>query len=257
MNTPTLISFSGGRSSAMMTKKLQDIGFAKDTHIVFANTGKETPETLDFVNECDKRWNLGVIWIEYIPQKPFFKIVTYETASRKGEPFEALIDKRKYLPNIAHRMCTGELKVKPMKQLMKSLKYKFWNVALGIRYDEPLRWGRILQNTQKEPFFYELPLYEWGVTKADVKKFWSEQDFDLQLKGYQGNCDLCFLKGKAKLIQLIRENPAKADWWIQQEKKVQNTFKKDNSYSDLVDVATNQLEIDFESIDYPCHCNID
>jgi hypothetical protein len=38
--------------------------FAWDGKVfVFANTGKERTETLDFV-KCDKRWDLGVKWVE-------------------------------------------------------------------------------------------------------------------------------------------------------------------------------------------------
>jgi hypothetical protein len=32
-------------------------------HVLFANT--ERPETLDFVEECSRRWNVRVRWIEY------------------------------------------------------------------------------------------------------------------------------------------------------------------------------------------------
>lgn len=49
--TPRLISFSGGRSSAMMLKILADNGLRDTDHVVFANTGKERHETLDFVHE--------------------------------------------------------------------------------------------------------------------------------------------------------------------------------------------------------------
>jgi 3'-phosphoadenosine 5'-phosphosulfate sulfotransferase (PAPS reductase)/FAD synthetase len=49
------VSFSGGRSSAMMAKIMID-NYPKDELIfTFANTGRELPETLDFVNECDIR----------------------------------------------------------------------------------------------------------------------------------------------------------------------------------------------------------
>ena len=52
------VSFSGGRSSAMMAKIMID-NYPKDELIfTFANTGKEMPETLDFVDACDKAWNL-------------------------------------------------------------------------------------------------------------------------------------------------------------------------------------------------------
>jgi len=60
-----LISFSGGRTSAMMTKYLLEN--YKDKYnmiVVFANTGKERKETLDFVNMCDKEFGFNCVWVE-------------------------------------------------------------------------------------------------------------------------------------------------------------------------------------------------
>ncbi len=48
------------------------------------------------------------------------------------------------------------------------------------------------------------------------------QPFDLGIPAYAGNCMLCFLKGRAKLLRLIREDPGSADWWIAQERRVSN-----------------------------------
>ncbi len=260
MILPTLISFSGGRSSAYMTYKMIFEQKIENYVVTFANTGKESNATLDFVNECDLRWKLNVVWLEYNPtQAGKFEIVNYETASRNGELFQKLLDAKSFLPNVVARFCTGELKVKVMKKYMQSLGYKRWNVAMGIRFDEPLRWARYIQNTQKEPFYYLLPLVEYESTKEDVMSFWSQSHFDLQLRQDEGNCDLCLLKGKAKLIRLMRENPAKAEWWIANEKRVDGRFRKRESYSDLLQVATSQQEIftnEFD-IDFPCHCNAD
>ncbi|MDR6195660.1 phosphoadenosine phosphosulfate reductase family protein [Siphonobacter sp. SORGH_AS_0500] len=254
----TVISFSGGRSSAMMTKRMIDSGKYENRVIVFANTGKERHETLDFVHECDIRWNLGVVWLEYDPATKF-RITSYENASRNGEPFTTLLSTKVYLPNRVKRYCTGELKVKPIKRYIQSLGVKNWDNAMGIRYDEPLRWGKMIQNTQHEPWFNVLPLYEDEIVKADVSAFWRSQDFDLQLESYQGNCDLCFMKGKKKLTRLIRENPDSATWWLNQESQVGGTFRQRESYSRLVEYSNQPLEpslFDFEP-DYPCHCNID
>ena len=60
MEHVNVINFSGGRTSAYMTKRLINEG--GDYIITFQNTGKEMPATLDFINECDKRWNLNIVW---------------------------------------------------------------------------------------------------------------------------------------------------------------------------------------------------
>ena len=50
-----IVSFSGGRSSAMMLHILMENGEQVDA-VLFYNTGKERPETLDFVQEWSDRW---------------------------------------------------------------------------------------------------------------------------------------------------------------------------------------------------------
>lgn len=52
---PALISFSGGRTSALMLKRIIDAHggtLPADVFVAFANTGREREETLRFVHEC-------------------------------------------------------------------------------------------------------------------------------------------------------------------------------------------------------------
>ena len=59
----------GGETSAYMTKLLIDE--LKDSDIavsvVFANTGQENEQTLEFVRDCEKWFNYPVSWIESVP----------------------------------------------------------------------------------------------------------------------------------------------------------------------------------------------
>ena len=48
------ISFSGGRSSAVMTKMVLQKYPDAEIQITFANTGFEHEDTLRFVNDCDR-----------------------------------------------------------------------------------------------------------------------------------------------------------------------------------------------------------
>lgn len=229
---PALISFSGGRTSGFMLFKILQAHKGKlpdDVHVVFANTGKEAPETLDFVNECSEKFNVKIHWVEhyYGPERPIHrtKEVTYETASRNGEPFERLIDQRGLLPNPANRMCTSELKIKVMQRFMRKLKgYENWHTAIGLRYDEPRRVASSKRANDYERWTNITPLYDAKHTVEDVTKFWKKQNFDLKLtnadgKTPAGNCDLCFLKGMKTINSILKERPEMADWWIKQEKK--------------------------------------
>lgn len=231
-----VIQNSGGRSSAYMTERLlQDEKYKNNCIILFQNTGKENDATLDFVNECDRRWQAlygkQIYWLEYNPDsEKKFDIVDFFTAHRtaditKKSPFEKLIKKRKFLPNRVARFCTQDLKIRISKYFMLSLGYKHWKSCIGIRYDEPRRHNSKVD--LKERFENFMPMIEWKTTKEDVNNFWKQMPFDLQLKPHEGNCDLCFLKGAGKKRQIIREHPEKADWWIKMENEIGATFRKD------------------------------
>ena len=59
------------------------------------------PATLDFINECDQRWNLNIVWLEFRYGNNF-EVVSYETASRNGRPFnEAIEHKKHFLQNLS------------------------------------------------------------------------------------------------------------------------------------------------------------
>lgn len=222
---PALVSFSGGRSSAFMLKHILDAHsgiLPSDVVVAFMNTGKERPQTLEFVAECAERWCVPVDWLEYRDGKTV--PVTFQTASREGEPFEALIRARQFLPNPVARFCTQELKVRRARDLMRELGHRHWDMVIGIRADEPRRVAKLraANESGKERWDQIAPMAVVGVTKEDVISWWAQQPFDLRLpnvdgKTPAGNCDLCFLKGKGVIQQLMRERPEWADWWIRME----------------------------------------
>ncbi|MGA0233875.1 MAG: Nin-like protein, partial [Saprospiraceae bacterium] len=103
LNHAAVISFSGGRTSGYMLKQFIEAndGLPNDCLVTFANTGKEEEATLEFVDRCSKEWEVPIIWLEYQwaeKTKDRFKVVDFQTAARNGEPFEALIHAKKYLP---------------------------------------------------------------------------------------------------------------------------------------------------------------
>jgi 3'-phosphoadenosine 5'-phosphosulfate sulfotransferase (PAPS reductase)/FAD synthetase len=244
-----IINFSGGRTSAYMCKRLIDEG--GEYLITFQNTGKELNKTLDFIHECDKRWNLNIVWLEFRYGNNF-EVVTYETASRDGRPFDELIEHKKhFLPNQRFRYCTQELKINTLKRYLKSIGIKEYTSYNGIRYDEPRRWNKI----KNSDYDVELPLVKWKITKQDVLNFWRKQDFDLMVNEPYGNCDCCFLKGKGKLSIIAKEKPELLNWWI--NKEIKSTFKKEISYQQILDKSQNQLGLWDDDPSFECFCNID
>lgn len=215
-----LISFSGGRTSAYMTWWL--LNNKKDDYemiVVFANTGKEREETLEFVNRCDIEFSFNVVWVEafvhYESNKGTTHIVTnFKDAERNGQPFEDMIFKYG-LPNQKAPHCSRELKKQPIKSYAKSIGWTKYKTALGIRSDEPKRLDWVAKKKHNFLYFAEL----FHVSQSDVNNFWSKQSFDLELASYEGNCDLCWKKGLRKLMTIVQDKPELADWWREMENK--------------------------------------
>lgn len=223
-----------------------------DVHFNFNNTGKEVEETLIFVEGLRKRWGVPITWIEFdgtYGNGLSWKIVDFQSASRNGEPFEKML--RYYdqlrkeekgeppiLPNPVNRMCTDRMKIKASAWWMKSLGYSEWTAVIGIRRDEPRRYTRMMASNGKERWENVMPMYEDGILQADVQAYWKAQDIDLGIDSDFGNCDLCFLKHENKILRTIRRRPQSAVWWIAQEERTGQRFRKDRpSYKELAFVA--------------------
>ena len=217
-----LISFSGGETSAYMTQwLLKQFAGWMDMVVVFANTGEENEQTLEFVNKCDKHFGFNTVWIEAITNPENrkgvrAKIVTFETASRNGEPFESCIAKMG-IPNIKTPHCSRDLKKAPIRAYAKSIGWKDYRTAIGIRSDEM---DRISDNREKEKLWY--PLIDIEITKPHVNRFWRDMPFRLELKGYQGNCKVCWKKSLRKLLTIAKEDKGAFDNFKKWEDKYGN-----------------------------------
>lgn len=249
---PTCISFSGGRTSAYMLHRVleENGGLPKEAVVCFANTGKEDEATLKFVHDCETNWNVPIVWLEY--RKTGHIVVDYKTASRNGEPFAELIEKKKFLPHAMARFCTEELKVKPIKEYTQLADDQ---TMVGVRADEKRRIPKMRARGML------IPLADAGITQDDVQQFWTKSSFDLGLQFRDGvtalgNCDLCFMKGKYQIASMIAQNPDLAVWWAEQENKIGATFAKDRpSYQAMLKFSKDQIDMfDKEEQSIPCFC---
>lgn len=265
---PTCISFSGGRTSAyMLWRVLQSNGGLPAKAVVcFANTGKEDEATLRFVRDCGEQWGVSITWVEYRNDESGFAVVGFDTASRDGEPFEAIIRKRNYLPNPVTRFCTSELKIRTMHKWLRAnwralgwdAEDMEWNQMIGIRADEHRRVAKIRARghsteTVKETML--MPLADAGVTVQDIAEFWAQQPFTLELPTHNGrtlagNCDLCFLKPAQQVRTLIAEKPERAVWWARMEALALASrpdgavFRKDRpSYAQMAQFVSQQRDM--------------
>lgn len=201
----------------------------EDTVVVFANTGKEMEQTLEFVRDCQENWAVPIVWLEFDDNAEHkTKVVDFKTASRNGEPLEAAIRTRptQHLFNRVSRYCTGTTKVRRVQKYAR--KWMGWGdfySAMGLRADEPTRVRNMINSSGRDRQYPVLPLAEAGVTKEIVGEWWKLQPFDLALPNIEGvtplgNCVLCPLKARAKLVNILRVIPEEAEWWVEQEDKM-------------------------------------
>lgn len=211
MERRLLISFSGGETSALMSKLIIErmAGNYDEIRTVFANTGQENEETLQFVDQCDKAFGLGVVWIEAVtPEERGVgarcREVTFETASRDGQPFEDMIRKHG-IPGPAMPLCSKELKTRPITRWARENGWLpgTYDLAIGIRTDEI---DRMSPEARRRRIIYPL-VSRFPHTKPKVNEFWARQPFRLDLKGYQGNCKWCWKKSLRKHLTIISESP--------------------------------------------------
>lgn len=202
-----VISFSGGRSSAMMMRKI----WTPADVVIFANTGQEHEETLRFVRDCELHWGIPIVWVEPVvnqaPRKSTtHRVVSFDTACRDGSLF-ADVSSKFGLPGPSFPHCTRELKLRPIYSYLKSIGLKSGNfvTALGIRADEI---DRMSPDADKRGLVY--PLVKLGVTKLDVHEFFKNQPFNLNLPEHHGNCTWCWKKSLKKHLTNIVEHP---EWY--------------------------------------------
>lgn len=226
MKKDLLVLFSGGRTSGYMCYWIKrNWSHLYNLHFLYANTGQEHPKTLDFINICDQEMSLDLTWIEAdVKEKGVgtsYKVVDYETASRDGRPFEDIV--KKYgLPNKDFPHCTREMKIEPAKKWAEDNISKDYDMALGIRVDEPKRLTQAKgQNNKLYPLAHNKPM-----TKGDIIDWWRNQHFDLQVPEHLGNCMWCWKKSDRKLWTIAKEHPEVFDF----PKMLEGKYSKTSNY---------------------------
>lgn len=242
-----VINFSGGRTSAYMTIMCYRPGDI----VLFCDTGREHPATYDFIKKFEM--------YEHIPVHK----ITYKIGKLTG--FEAMFKHQKYrkVPNRMKRICTFELKIFTAKRWLRKKGIQRFINLIGFRADEQ---SRILSHKEKyKKVTTSFPLNEMGVTKEIVNDFWSKKPYNLTLPNSDtplpkilGNCDLCFLKGKAVIIAIMRDHPELADKWIQDEERAAKTFGHTyfpgTTYKELLEASKKVKRQDLSKLEPAFNC---
>lgn len=220
------VSVSGGKTSMMMAEYIMSRADKyANLEFVFANTGQEHEKTLEFVDRCDREWGLGITWVEAVVhagrKASTHKVVTFETAARNGEPFEAVMAKYG-ISNKSYPHCNRELKLNPMQSYIRSIGWSSAKVAIGIRSDEP---KRLRTDAEKARIVYPFAHW-WPQDKQDVIDFWERQPFNLEILEREGNCTWCWKKTLTKHAANIASHPEWYDFPRRMEAKYGKTNRQ-------------------------------
>lgn len=268
-----MVTVSGGRSSAFMAYHILTNEKYNDYNkvFIFANTGQERKETIDFLKNIEKHWGIKLVIVEAVGSEEMgigigFKVVDWETINMDSEPFREIIKHKNKgvfegLPSKNSLYCSENLKSIPCKKYCDSI-FGVNNYVKAIGYrkeDMPKRITLAEVKEDKTRIFPLITDFETIIGLRELNKFWYNQPFKLTIHGKYGNCELCWKKSDNNLIENIRFGVRSVDFWQEMEQKYGNTaFRNRKSINDLVRMA--QLpyapEIDFGMEDeYKCVCN--
>jgi hypothetical protein len=273
MKENLMVTVSGGRSSAIMARHIQTNEKYSNYEkvFVFCNTGMERKETIEFLKNIEKYWNLPLIKIEGVYSKELgvgikYKIVEWDNLNMTAKPFSEMIEHKNKgvfngLPNQDAPYCSENLKTTPAKKLCDDIfgvnKYK---IAIGFRKEDmPKRisWAEIKE--EKRKIFPLLTDFERPISQLDLNKLWKKEKFKLELHGKFGNCELCWKKSDNNLIENIIFGTRFIDWYKEEELKYNSTsFRNHKSIEDLIKLSklprTLKMELNTED-DFNCVCS--
>ncbi|MBP8972351.1 MAG: phosphoadenosine phosphosulfate reductase family protein [Anaerolineae bacterium] len=180
-----IVSLSGGKDSTALAIYLRDR--IPELEYVFCDTGKELPETYEYMDRLEVYLGKGVIRLN---------------SDRDFDHYLQIYNN--VLPDARTRWCTRKLKIEPFERYVgEDLCYNY----IGIRADEPQRKGYI---STKPNIIAAYPFIEDGITKQDV--FRILEDSGLGLPAYyewrsRSGCYFCFFQQRIEWVGLQKNHP--------------------------------------------------
>lgn len=205
-----IISFSGGKDSTAL------ILWAKENKMkfrtIFCDTGWEDEITYEYVEYINKTLLNG-------------KLIVLK--SDKYEGFEDLSIKKKRVASTMARFCTEELKLKPTKKYIESLKDV--NLYFGIRAEESAKRALMPEKIFDKDYYncwIHRPLLKW--TAKDVfdihKKYLIKPNPLYRMGMLRVGCMPCIMTNLKELKSIIKQRPDTIKKVSELEKKLGRTF---------------------------------
>lgn len=214
MELKTFIAFSGGVESSAMC-----LLYGKGATAVFTDTGSEHEymyRRIDFMEEKIKEFHGG----------DFQLIRLRASVTAKGEKVDSLtayIERMNYFPSSGARFCTGDFKIQPLDNFLKS--QGECELLIGLNADETDREGNhgLVANVH-----YRYPLQEDGLTRQDcvdiLDRHGMKPDFPAYMR--RGGCIFCPFKSKKEYKAMVHLAPNEIELVRMLEEKAQDVRGK-------------------------------
>jgi len=184
-NVRHILSLSGGKDSAALAVYMRDR--VQGMEYIFHDTGKELPETYDFLEKLEAYLGTKVVRTTF------------------GTTFDDLL--RRYggiLPSNHRRWCTKMMKLKPFEDYIGGEPCVNY---IGIRADE----DRVGYISHKPNIIASFPFREDGITYNDVVRILNESGVGLppytEWGRSRSGCFFCFYQQKIEWVRLKQRHP--------------------------------------------------
>lgn len=260
-NNYLLIAVSGGRSSAMMARHIQT--HPKYAHyeklFVFCNTGQEKPQTIQFLKDMVKFWNLPLVMLEgvYSIEEGVgvrHKVINdFDSLNMTCEPLKgAIMQVNKYewagVYNQAIPYCSEYVKTRVSHSYAREIfGTASYTKAIGYRKeDQPKRITMVeLRNdlTRISPLLTDFPVQ---IGLRELTQYFNTQPFKLGISSKLDNCELCNKASTPNLIERIKYGVRQEtiDFHREMQTEYGNMFFREKlSIDDLIKMAEEDTQI--------------
>lgn len=198
-----VLGISGGKDSAGLAVYMKTYHPEIDIEYFFTDTGKELPETYDFLTRLEGYLRKRINRLD----------------SKRDFDFW-LRQHGNYLPSATDRWCTIKMKLKPFEDWVQAFLDEGYTVYsyVAIRADEEFREG---YQSKDSNLIIKLPLREHGIDKPRVMQLLN--DAGLGLPEYyewrsRSGCTFCFFQRKIEWVGLLERHPEAFQEAIEYEK---------------------------------------
>jgi len=254
-NENIMVAVSGGRTSGMMALEMYNSVKYKDCNMVFvfANTGLERIETIEFLKEINKRLDNKLVLIEgkYSPvygNGASYTVKNFDNLNMRGTPlFNSILKKNAYSKqgvfSYANPYCSDMTKTRPMnafardyfegKKFIKAIGYRKEDMPRRITYAE-------IKEVSNKVIFPMLTDYDFPISVIDVENFYKKAGFSLKLNSRFGNCKLCVKRSNENNAEILSIDKSAGNFFIGKEKLFKDQFfREQKTIKDLIIMSEN------------------